>query len=79
MSLMQNTTFQPIAPVPHVWTLVLVVLALPPLTACSVSLVLLKSSMMTDPRKLSYRNEYLHHMILPGHAAYHIQSHKKVF
>ena len=73
MSLMQNTTFQPIAPVPNVWTLALVVLALPPLTACSVSQVLLKSLTMTDPRKLSYRNEYLHHrnsfsqlQLLPG-------------
>ena len=56
---MQNTMFQPIAPVCHVWTLVLVVLALPPLTACNVYRVLLKNSLMTDPRKLSY--EYLHH------------------
>ena len=58
VSYVQNTTFQPIAPVFHVWTLALVVLALPPLTACSVSQVLLRNSMMTDPCKLSYQNEY---------------------
>ena len=58
---MQNTMFQPITPVSHVMTLVLVVLALPPLTACSVYQVLLKNSLMTDPCKLSYANEYLHH------------------
>ena len=56
--------FQPIDPVYHVWTLASVVLALPPLTACSVSRVLLKTSVMTDPRKLSYQKERLHHM--PG-------------
>ena len=62
VSHVQNTMFQPIAPVSRVWTLALVVLALPPLTAYSVSRVLLKNSMMTDPCKLSYQNEHLHHM-----------------
>ena len=64
VSCVQNSMLQPIDLVFHVWTLVLVVLALPPLTACSVSRVLLKTSVMTDPRKLSYQKECLHH--IPG-------------